>query len=30
MKLIIAIVQDDDAMDLIDILTENGLRVDRK
>jgi len=27
MKLIIAIVQDDDAMDLIDILTENGLRV---
>lgn len=27
MKLVIAIVQDDDAMDLVDILTENGLRV---
>ncbi len=27
MKLIIAIVQDDDAMDLVDTLTENGLRV---
>lgn len=27
MKLIIAIVQDDDAADLIDIITENGYRV---
>lgn len=27
MKLVIAIVQDDDAADLIDVMTENGLRV---
>lgn len=27
MKLIIAIVQDDDAMDLVDVLTDNGYRV---
>ncbi|SHJ51743.1 Uncharacterized protein YaaQ [Clostridium amylolyticum] len=27
MKLVIAIVQDDDAADLLDILTENGFRV---
>ena len=27
MKLIIAIVQDDDAVDLIDVLTESGFRV---
>lgn len=27
MKLVIAIVQDDDAVDLLDILTENGFRV---
>lgn len=27
MKLVIAIVQDDDAADLIDMLTENGFRV---
>lgn len=27
MKLIIAIVQDDDAMDLVDVLTDSGFRV---
>ncbi len=27
MKLVIAIIQDDDAADLLDILTENGFRV---